>query len=168
MSSSNDLDSSLFWVVDYIKFIFRNCKIHVKILSGKIHFDRIRLSSLICVIKSKCFNAAIFYDPIRNPSFIARSDKIITRRLMRCEIPVAHMRISRKNGGLCRRRWRGSKFARRLKVSRSRNLRKDAGDIEESNLDRSSKGLQLGTCYGITTVRLLCCNSEQFYKGSGI
>lgn len=51
-------------------------------------------------------------------------------------------------GGLCRHRWRGSKFA--LKVSRGRNLRKDAG--EESNLDRSSKGPQLGTRHGIATV----------------
>lgn len=38
----------------------------------------------------------------------------------------------------------------RLKVSRGRNLRKDAGDIKESNLDRSSKEPQLGTLYGIT------------------
>lgn len=63
---------------------------------------------------------------------------------------VAHMRMSRGDGGLCRHRWRGSKFA--LKVSHGRNLRKDAGDIEESNLDRSSKGPQLGTRHGIATV----------------
>jgi len=60
------------------------------------------------------------------------------------------MRISRENDGLRRHRWRGSKFARHLKMSRGRNLRKDAGVIEESNLDRFSKGPQLGTCYEIT------------------
>lgn len=72
--------------------------------------------------------------------------------------PVAHMRISHENGGLyCRAVDGGAvNFLACLKVSRGRNLRKDAGDIEESNLDRSSKEPQLGTRYEITVgVRFL-------------
>lgn len=56
-----------------------------------------------------------------------------------------------------------------LKVSRGRNLRKDAGDIKESNLDRSSKpNLERSTELLSDRESDFLLYSEQFYRSLGI